>query len=339
MTPHITTVPSGSFEVPLVDLGAALSTDSADLAELAGELAQVARDVGFFLIRDPRIGPDVLEPVERSVRAFFSLPEEEKMEISMAKSTKHRGYFPIGEETPLGSAAHDIKEGFKMAPEVPWDDPLSSESDLYGPNAWPRRPVDFQDRIQGIFDELRRSAATIAGLFALEWDQARDYFDERTDRPLYQLRATRYPPQQATQIDDDDSIGCGTHKDQSVVTIIWQVDEPGLQMLTRSGEWIVMPVSPGTFACTLGYATEILTNGEWRAPPHRVINISGAERHTVSFFYDPNEDCVLEPLAPFVGPGKPARYATTTMGGRVRLSVETTYAYRAAKSVRQETPS
>ena len=40
---------------------------------------------------------------------------------------------------------------------------------------------------------------------------------------------------------------------------------------------------------------EILTGGEYKATPHRVLNVSTSSRMSVPFFFDPPFDAIMEP--------------------------------------------
>ena len=50
------------------------------------------------------------------------------------------------------------------------------------------------------------------------------------------------------------------------------------------------------------------SNGIINANLHRVVSRSGAPRYSLPFFYEPNIDCVVEPLGACVSADRPARY-------------------------------
>lgn len=165
----------------------------------------------------------------------------------------------------------------------------------------------------------------ISELFAIGLGLPNTYFAERTTKPLAQLRAARYPSQPP---DDTGAIGCGEHTDYGIVTVIWQMDSEGLEVCDPQGNWIRVPRIPNTFTCLLGDVTGMWTNDHWRATPHRVLNVSGEMRHSLNFFFDPDYDCVVEPLPPFVTAAKPALYQPTTMGAHLIQSFDGVFEYR-----------
>ncbi len=315
-------------EIPIVNLGAIRRLHSEQKKIIVSELDETCRKNGFFYIEDHGIPESFLKCVEEQIDSFFNLPEEEKLKIHIAKSPYHRGYVPLEEENALGSPIKDVKEVFDMALELPLDDPdVIAKKFFHGPNAWPDEPILFKPTLLRLYDEWRMLGEEIAGLFAEALHLPSDYFVDKTNKPLAQLRIAKYPPQQVAK---GDQIGCGAHTDYSIVSFIWQVDIPGLQIMTRDKKWINAPKIPGTFACLIGDAMAMWTNDYWPATIHRVINTANATRYSSAFFFDPNADCEIKPMDRFVHPSSPARYQPTTMSAHVKRGFDGTFTYRAA---------
>jgi len=57
-----------------------------------------------------------------------------------------------------------------------------------------------------------------------------------------------------------------------------------------------------------------LTNGKFKATPHRVINTSGYERYCVPFFFATNYDVSLKPLDICVAQGACAKFPEILTG-------------------------
>ncbi|HUR03984.1 MAG TPA: 2OG-Fe(II) oxygenase family protein, partial [Nonomuraea sp.] len=105
--------------------------------------------------------------------------------------------------------------------------------------------------------------------------------------------------------DESDIWGVGEHTDYGLLTLLLQDDNSGLQVHTTRG-WIDAPPLPGTFVCNIGDMLDKLTGGLYRSTPHRVRNLSGNERLSYPFFFDPGWDCEVPPL-PYT-PGGRARW-------------------------------
>lgn len=90
----------------------------------------------------------------------------------------------------------------------------------------------------------------------------------------------------------------GPHKDSSGWwTFLLQASPPdikGLQALNKRGEWIDVPVVPGTFVVNIGQAFEVVTNGMCKATTHRVLMSGESERFSVPFFQGVRRDLTKE---------------------------------------------
>jgi isopenicillin N synthase-like dioxygenase len=321
----------GPGRIPIVDLSAARTQDAAAVDALARTLGEILLDTGFFYVEHHGVSDAIVRAVRDQTLAFFALPERDKLAIHIAQSPYHRGYFPEGEENALGNPVADLKEGFEMALELSLDDPaVVAGKPFHGPNAWPEGLPAFRAALSGMYDGMRQMCDEISGVLARSLGLPRDHFADKLDKPLCQMRVVRYPPQDYVPVDVTQPIGIGSgvHTDYGIVSIIWQMDGPGLEIQSPSGAWISCPVIPGTFVCQLGDASQILTNDHWKASRHRVVNATGTLRHALAYFHDPNYDCPLAPLPAFVTPAQPARYAPTTLGAHVARGFNGAYAYR-----------
>lgn len=329
-TKQVRYVECDGYQVPIVSLHSVRMRDEEGIQKLAQEMVKICEEVGFFLIEDHGVSDVQLRLVEQAVRDFFALPTSEKMEILISKSPYHRGYVPPEEENPYGLDIKDIKEVFDMALELSLDDPdVVAGKWFHGPNAWPRSLPEFKPVMLWLYREWLRVCENISEVLAIALGLPRGFFIENSQRPLAQLRAAKYPQQPQNRCDD--AVGCGLHTDYGVVTIIWQVNEPGLEIQTVDGRWIGAPRIPGTFVCPLGDATGIRTNGQWPATPHRVVNQSGKERYAVAFFYDQDPECLMAPLPRFVTPEHLSQYSPTTMAEHVKRGFDGTFSYRTNK--------
>jgi hypothetical protein len=82
-------------EVVVLDLAELRHADVAVRRELGRRMVDVCRTVGFFYIVNHGISGARMRRMFELTRAFFDLPMEEKMALSMAKSKHWRGYLPM----------------------------------------------------------------------------------------------------------------------------------------------------------------------------------------------------------------------------------------------------
>jgi isopenicillin N synthase-like dioxygenase len=274
--------------LPVVDL-------SAPMPVKAASIGRACRDSGFFYVTGTGVPEDLKLRVDRAAREFFALPEEAKAEISMDRGGKAwRGWFPVGAE--LTSGRPDRKEGVYFGTERP-DDPRP----LHGANLFPAQVPDLRPAVLEYIDRLTATAQDVLRAVAVSLGLDAEYFaGGYTADPTVLFRIFHYPPARA----DTDDWGVGEHTDYGLLTLLLQDDNGGLAVHTRDG-WVQAPPVPGTFVCNIGDMLDRLTGGWYRSTPHRVRNVSGRERLSFPFFFDPDFDREVPPL-PSVSDGSGA---------------------------------
>ena len=84
--------------VPVIDISAYRSGDTAARHRLAAEVDRICGEIGFMVISGHGVDPELIDAVEEISRAFFDLPLEEKMRIVRPAPDVTRGYMPIKAE-------------------------------------------------------------------------------------------------------------------------------------------------------------------------------------------------------------------------------------------------
>ncbi|MFB7057976.1 isopenicillin N synthase family dioxygenase [Streptomyces vinaceus] len=281
---------SSAPALPVIDLSQA--DDPAQRADFLKKLHAVARDTGFLYLTGHGITEAETARILELTRAFFALPEADRLAVSNLNSPHFRGYTRIGHE--LTGGASDWRDQLDVGAERPA--PALGPEDpaflwLEGPNQWPQalpelRPVvlEWQARLAAVAHRLLRELLTSIGAPS-------DFFDAAfADRPHLHTKLIRYPgsaPSGAGQ-------GVGAHKDYGFLTLLLQDGVGGLQVRQGDG-FLDIPPLPGAFVVNLGELLEIATEGYLVATDHRVVSPPGAvERYSVPFFYNPRLDAVIE---------------------------------------------
>lgn len=272
--------------IPLLDLSA-MQRHKADRTNLAAQLQEACCSHGFFYITGHGIDESLQLGLEHLSRDFFAQSIETKMQIAMAHGGKAwRGYFPVGGE--LTSGKPDAKEGLYFGAELNNAHPLP----LHGANLFPANAPGFRATVLKYIAAMTDLGHTVMRGLALSLGLPENYFaDHYTRDPLPLFRIFNYPAQT-----DATGWGVGEHTDYGLLTILRQDDCGGLQVKTRSG-WIDAPPIPNTFVCNIGDMLDRLTGGLYRSTPHRVRNVSGRDRLSFPFFFDPNWHAKIKPIA------------------------------------------
>ena len=283
--------------LPIIDL-------AGPPGDIARQIESACRESGFFYVAGHRVPAELIEQLDAASREFFALPDDDKMEIAMARGgPAWRGYFPVGAE--LTSGRPDLKEGIYFGTELPDDDPrVRAGVPLHGANLFPRQVPALRDAVLAYLDAVTETAQDVLRGVARSLDLDADYFiTSYTADPTVLFRIFHYPP----STPDSEDWGVGEHTDYGLITILLQDDNGGLQVRTPAG-WVDAPPIPGTFVCNIGDMLDRMTGGWYRSTPHRVRNTSGNERLSFPFFLDPDFTAEVPPL--------PGRAATGAGGER-----------------------
>ena len=283
--------------LPIIDL-------AGPPGDIARQIESACRESGFFYIAGHRVPTELIEQLDAASREFFALPDDDKMEIAMARGgPAWRGYFPVGAE--LTSGRPDLKEGIYFGTELPDDDPrVRAGVPLHGANLFPRQVPALRDAVLAYLDAVTETAQDVLRGVARSLDLDAGYFiTSYTADPTVLFRIFHYPP----STPDSEDWGVGEHTDYGLITILLQDDNGGLQVRTPAG-WVDAPPIPGTFVCNIGDMLDRMTGGWYRSTPHRVRNTSGNERLSFPFFLDPDFTAEVPPL--------PGRAATGAGGER-----------------------
>ncbi|MFI1800353.1 isopenicillin N synthase family dioxygenase [Streptomyces sp. NPDC020379] len=283
-----------SNKLPVLDLSAA-SGDAAGRAAFHEALHAAARDVGFFHLTGHGITESETAELMRTLRAFFALPEAERLSISNLNSPHFRGYTRIGDERTGGSRdwRDQIDIGAERAARIPTGDEPGYWW-LEGPNQWPAALPELKTTALRWIDRLSEIAGRLLHELLASIGAPPTFYDDAfADRPHLHLKLVRYPG----SAPDGAGQGVGAHKDYGFLTLLLQDEVGGLQVEGSDGVFRDVPPLPGAFVINLGELLEVATNGYLKATNHRVVSPPGTrERYSVPFFYNPRLDARIEPV-------------------------------------------
>jgi isopenicillin N synthase-like dioxygenase len=120
------------------------------------------------------------------------------------------------------------------------------------------------------------------------------------------MRILHYPTREGTDAGVGD--GIGPHIDYGFLTILYQDDASGLEVMNAAGNWVPAPPIPGTYVMNIGRVTQIWTNDFYKATQHRVRRVP-LTRYSIPFFFNPDFDAIIEPFAACCSAENPPKYA------------------------------
>ncbi|HXJ82445.1 MAG TPA: 2-oxoglutarate and iron-dependent oxygenase domain-containing protein [Candidatus Methylomirabilis sp.] len=294
-------------DVPVIDLSPARRGDRGARVRVAREIDAACREIGFFAIGGHGVPESVVDDLRGCAHQFFALPLGDKLGARHPVAGTNRGYHPVGGEALSKAndriAPPDLKEFFHIGPVDVADEPYYASAvgrQHFAPNIWPRVPAGFAPAAIAYYRAMDRLVAFLMRLAALALAVDESFFDDKIDRSIGTMRLNYYPAQSSAPIPGQ--LRAGAHTDYGGFTILSGEDVPGgLQVLSRSRDWIDVPTKPNVFVVNIGDLLMRWTNDRWLSNLHRVVNPPvghGASRArlSIAFFNHPNYDAVIECL-------------------------------------------
>lgn len=294
---------------------------------MVAAIGRACREIGFFYAVNHGVAQAQIDEVYAEAKRFFDLPVAVKEAIAIECSPCHRGWFRVGSENldPAKQAEGDFKEGLKIGRDLPiTHERVLAGLPLHGPNQWPDLP-GWQKVMQGYYDEMVRLGRQMMGTFAEALGLETGFFAPWLGVTMTTLGALHYPPQ--TGRITESRIGAGAHTDYGCFTLLHQDAAGGLQVKRRDGLWIDAPPVPGSFVVNIGDMLERWTNGVFCSTPHRVVNVSGEDRYSLPFFFDPDFYAPVECLPTCIAPGEEAKFRPTTAGAHMLEKIAESFEY------------
>jgi isopenicillin N synthase-like dioxygenase len=312
-------------EIPVIDV-APLNDGSTDqVARVGGNIRAAATGIGFFYVKNHGVPQSLINRAERAARQFFDLPPE--MKNKAAIDGRHRGYIPIGGANVAHKAAPDAKETFSWGLELPLSDPeVAAGVPLRGPNNWPSFYSELQPALYDYFLASFQCGERLLRAIAVNLGMPPNFFAERYRKPLARGQIIHYPPQAPREANT--RIGIGEHTDFGCITLLWQDHNGGLQVLNTNGEWVHAPPIDGTLVINIGDLLQRWSNDRFKSNLHRVYNVSGRDRISMTVFYDPDYSTVVDPRDMALPAGTPVLHEPITAGEHIRSRFDKTFAYR-----------
>ncbi len=297
-------------------------------AEMVAAIDAACREIGFFYAVNHGVAQGQIDEVYAQAKRFFDLPVAEKEKIAIERSPCHRGWFRLGAENldPAQQAVGDFKEGLKIGRDLPvTHERVQAGLPLHGPNQWPDLP-GWRDVMQGYYDEMAGLGRLMMGGFAEALGLDAGFFEPWLGITMTTLGALHYPPQ--TGLITEGQIGAGAHTDYGCFTLLHQDEAGGLQVRRRDGLWIDAPPVPGSFVVNIGDMLERWTNGVFCSTLHRVVNVSGRDRYSLPFFFDPDFYAPVECLETCLGVGEEAKFKPTIAGAHMLEKIAESFEYK-----------
>ena len=250
-------------------------------------------NIGFFQITGHGISQKDIKNICKIGNKFFNSSEKNKKKLAPKKWNKknkntYRGYFPNSVNGKEGLDLGDLK--ITPGNLKRYRSPFIEYLDL-------NRSFDKSSikDLSNYFDDIfSLSEILFKGIIKLyKKDDSISNIAFSRLKTLSTLRFNYYPNQtKPVEISKQDGValGCETHVDSGIFTVLYQDKKGGLQVQNRKNKkWYDVPFNKKALIVNTGLTLEYLSKGKFKATNHRVL-WNRKKRMSIPFFFEPSYD-------------------------------------------------
>jgi len=281
--------------IPTIDVSKILDNKFNSIASknIINKINKACVEVGFFQIIGHGIKLSNINKICTIGEKFFETSFQNKLKLAPKKWNKknknfYRGYFPNDVNGKEGLDLGDLRvtKNYSEKLNNQYIEYLNIKKSLSKKST---------DELSKYFDNIFSLSETIfkaiIKLYNKDTDISKIAFSRL--KTLSTLRFNYYPNQiKPVEISKQDGValGCETHVDSGIFTILYQNKKGGLQVQNRkSKKWYDVPFNKKALVVNTGRALEYLSKGKFKATNHRVL-WNKQKRLSVPFFFEPSYD-------------------------------------------------
>ena len=249
--------------------------------------------IGFFQVTGHGISQKNIKNICNVGNKFFNSSEKNKRKLSPKKWNSknkniYRGYFPNNVNGKEGLDIGDLKVTKKYSNNI---------KNQYIEYINLNKSIDkksikiLSSYFDNIFDLCEILFKGIIKLHNKDIEISKKVFSRY--KTLSTLRFNYYPNQsKPVEISKQDGValGCETHVDSGIFTVLYQDKKGGLQVQNRKNKkWHDVPFNKKALVVNTGRALEYLSQGKFKATNHRVL-WNKTKRMSIPFFFEPSYD-------------------------------------------------
>jgi len=286
--------------IPTINITSILKEDfySTESICTINKIKKACINIGFFQITGHGISQKNIKSTCKVGNKFFNSSEKNKKKLSPKKWNSknkniYRGYFPNDVNGKEGLDIGDLKISQKYAQKL--RNQYIEYLDLT--KAIDKKSIkilsNYFDNIFILGEFLFKS---IISLYKNDTSISKKAFSRL--KTLSTLRFNYYRNQsKPVEISKQDGValGCETHVDSGIFTILYQDQKGGLQVQNRkTKKWHYVPFNKNALVVNTGRALEFLSKGKFKATNHRVL-WNKKKRMSIPFFFEPSYDFKMNP--------------------------------------------
>ena len=250
-------------------------------------------NIGFFQITGHGISQKKINNICKVGNNFFNSSEKNKRKLSPKKwnlknKNIYRGYFPNDVNGKEGLDIGDLKVTKKYADNIKnhYIEYLNLNKSI------DKKSIKIlSNYFDNIYDLCEILFKGVIKIYNKDTKISKKAFLRR--KTLSTLRFNYYSKQsKPIEISKQDGValGCETHVDSGIFTVLYQDKKGGLQVQNRKNKkWHNIPFNKNALVVNTGRALEFLSKGKFKATNHRVL-WNKTKRMSIPFFFEPSFD-------------------------------------------------
>ena len=281
--------------IPTINISSIVNKDfdSNKSINTINKIKKACINIGFFQITGHGISKKNIKNICNVGNNFFNTSENNKKKLAPKKwnnknKNVYRGYFPNNVNGKEGLDIGDLKvtKNYANTKRNQYIEYLNLNKSIDKKSI--KILSDYFDKIFILGETLFKS---IIKLYNNDTNKSKVAFSRR--KTLSTLRFNYYPNQtKPVEISKQDGValGCETHVDSGIFTILYQDKKGGLQVQNRKNKkWYNVPFNKDALVVNTGRALEYLSKGKFKATNHRVL-WNKTKRMSIPFFFEPSYD-------------------------------------------------
>lgn len=302
-------------KIAVVDYNDYVSGDAQKRETFIKDFGDSFANMGFAIVRNHGVTPELRNKLFEVSKAFFNLPEEIKRKYENMALHGQRGYISKNRETAKGKAVADLKEFYHVGQTVTDGDPIKAE---YPDNIWPAEITEFETVCQKVYQTFEQTGQNLLKSTALYLGLPENYFGPKVHNGNSILRLLHYYPVADKSQIPAGAVRAAAHGDINLITLLMGGSAEGLQAQSLDGHWINVSPKEDEIVVNIGDMLARLTNDKLRSTQHQVITPNEASwltpRFSTPFFMHPRSDMDLTCLESCISAERPKAYADMTAG-------------------------
>ena len=286
--------------IPTINISSIVKKDfnSKKSIKTINEIKKACINIGFFQVIGHGISKKNIKNICSVGNKFFNSSDNNKIELAPKKwnyknKNIYRGYFPNDVNGKEGLDIGDLKVTKKYAT-------IKKKQYIEYINlnkSFDKKSIKILSKYFDVIFVLGETLfKSIIKLYNKDINNSKLAFSRL--KTLSTLRFNYYPNQlKPVEISKQDGValGCETHVDSGIFTILYQDKKGGLQVQNRKNKkWYNIPFNKNALVVNTGLALEHLSKGKFKATNHRVL-WNKTKRMSIPFFFEPSYDFKMNP--------------------------------------------